>query len=1282
MGRRLLSSVFTVAAAAFVLLRAGTGLAASGGGGGGSQTPPPTFSLPPSLACAGTVAEVNGQPWGYVVWNAGDSRWFATHDVAVWLKPANGDFALQGVMGLMTDAQAIRAWIPRAAALGDDLGAAHFLTGEMLRQWKAAEPHPEDLAERLSWLAGRAKQVAESAAALRQMGNSRPIFRFITGTAWAGPLGVAEGQEAVIELRERNPATGEEGAVVGRVVLAAGAVEALSAPGAPVQVPPRFLQELPAPAEAPLALPESSGVDRLPDLGVALRWAVPEALRRQILLTRGFMVWRLPAGAEAPASADELDAMSRAGKLPTEPGDVRALARVPGPASKLFRETGSKESGPDVADLALDLETFFMTDDNARFATDPDDRTRIVGTPYPEGEASEYYAAAVDLLGRYGPLSPAGSGVAVQTLPPDVPDVTRVENIMKPDVGSGQPAQRLRVTWKPNANAEGEVATTHYLVFRDRVANTPAATNALNRVSRPAEWQNLIYLGVVEHPAEPASEISFDDDTLASTPEDCGRPYLYCVRAAHLGPFGYNLSSPSPAVAGILRDREGPPPPSGSVAGDCPRAGVAFDEIPASDGPAAVAPELAVLRVVIRRGTEDGRWKEVEWVRLEADAAQGVVQSPPLHFGRNDRVWFDFVVPKGHDWRVGAEACTPMGRKSYVVSVYGGERSFLDGATRYILSGRALGAPVIGMATPGQALGEYWLPYFSSSGTETVEDFTPTAPIAGTLRGVYDGFWYNPEGMHASLLVQKRFLGDWYNNAAPLLGPATNRFHFSGHLAPISIDEWRVWRVVDPPRSPDPANCPHTAFPGGAAKIQPIHVTLNIPAGSREYRIYRRIDAGDLVLRAQGAGEWDDAAVAVALDDGMIPQAGGAIRYYGQVFDQHGNPSALALLGEKLSAAKLPIPVLSKPTSAGDVQSPRVRIQAVCPSPGVTRLVIDVDPPLVGELPEELMPQLAASKLVFNLDPAAGVDKPYLGSQSLATVAERFRDKNGALALDLELPVALGTDYTIAVRAFGESASNSACSSPQLFTWTPPPVEGTVPWPARPVPKVVPWNPDLHAFQTSPADFTLGDVTLDMHSASAHPIAIPIGAITLESAEPHPGDPYSNWTTVVGDYGCVLGVSGIPRFDESPVPADLFHAFLLYKVDHIEGGGFHKVDFTQSLLPFVLYRRQTARQIGSSTAPTPDTDITQVSPMIGRIAWMPETGANPRFAFLVDPFVGALARGGLNPSKPIVTLCLFDNTPVALGATYHYYLMHFDSGFEPDQIIDAGEVTIREEAEQ
>lgn len=1281
----------SAAVAGLVLLQAGSAVAGVGGGG---QTPLPVFSLPPSLSCAGTVTLVGGQHWGYVIWNASDASWLNTHDVAVWLKPAGGSFTLQGVMSLMSDAQAIRTWMPRAAALGDDLGVANFLAGELLRQWKADTPFPNDLADKLSMLGGRARQNTESAAALRQMGNSRPSFRFVSGTGWAGPLGAARGQEAVIELRERNPATGEEGGVVGRVVLIAGQVEVLAAPGAPVQVPPNFLQNLPVPSEGRLYLPMPNNLDNQPDLGVALRWAVPEALRRQILLTRGFMVWRLPAGSAPQSNASMLATLARdGGKLPTDPGEVRALARVPGPAIKLFASTGSNESGPDVANFTLDAATLFMCDDNARFATAANNPSNIIGVAYAEGEVSQYYVAVVDLLGRYGPLSTLGTGVAVHTVPPDVPDVTRVESIMKPDVGSGLPSQRLRVVWKPNPNAEGEVATTHYLVFRDRTANSVAKTNALDRITRPAEHEDLIYLGVVEHPVATESELFFDDDMLMPAPGEYGRPYFYCIRAAHLGPLGYNLSSPSPAVFGTLRDREGPPPPSGSVAGDCPRAGFAFDGAPVADVPAPVAPEVAVLHVVIHRGTEDGKWKEVEWVQLQAGTNNDLMDSPRLYFGRNDRVWFDFVMPKGRGWHVVAKACTPLGRISYPVSINGlAHNCSLAGSTHYNLTGRALGAPVIGMATPGQPLSQYWEPFFNVDESETVCNFSPAESIEGTLRGSYDLSWVNSQGKHASLLVQsKRTLIDpWRNSATSLLAPTTNSFHFSGHLPSFLPGDWRVWRVVDPPDSPDPILCPHTAYPKGAGKVQPILVTLNIPAGAREYRLYRRIDAGDLMLCKQATGLWDNQEVTVLLADGLIPQAGGAIRYYGQTLDQHGNPSALVLLGEKLSEAKLPVPLLNKPISTGNINSPKVRIQASCPSSGVKRLTIEVDPPVLGVLPDWIVPQSSLPKLSFNLDASAGVSKPFLSSQTLTTAAKRFADNNnGAITLDIELPVLSGIDYTISVLACGESVSNTVSSGPKLFTWSPPIVEGTVPWPARPVPQVVAWNSSVKAFQTRSAEFyfvsggSFIPEPLTMYPPEKYPVAISIGWLSLKSDTPYPNDPYSNWKMMTTTYGNVLGFSGVPRFEESPAPADLFHKYLYAKVNQSAGGsGVYMPDFSQTLFPFVLYRRQTARKLGSAVVPTPDTDITQVSPMIQRIAWMHGSGSSSEFAFLVDPFVGVLAKGGLHSNSPAATLCLFDNTPVAINATYHYYLMHFDTNFEPDQIIDAGEVTIAEEQEQ
>jgi hypothetical protein len=50
---------------------------------------------------------------------------------------------------------------------------------------------------------------------------------------------------------------------------------------------------------------------------------------------------------------------------------------------------------------------------------------------------------------------------------------------------------------------------------------------------------------------------------------------------------------------------------------------------------------------------------------------------------------------------------------------------------------------------------------------------------------------------------------------------------------------------------------------------------------------------------------------------------------------------------------------------------------------------------------------------------------------------------------------------------------------------------------------------------------------------------------------------------------------------------------------------------------------------------------------------------------------------GLSPLA--ADLCLFDNSPVADGATYQYYLVHFTEALDPDLIIDAGTLTFPEE---
>ncbi len=67
------------------------------------------------------------------------------------------------------------------------------------------------------------------------------------------------------------------------------------------------------------------------------------------------------------------------------------------------------------------------------------------------------------------------------------------------------------------------------------------------------------------------------------------------------------------------------------------------------------------------------------------------------------------------------------------------------------------------------------------------------------------------------------------------------------------------------------------------------------------------------------------------------------------------------------------------------------------------------------------------------------------------------------------------------------------------------------------------------------------------------------------------------------------------------------------------------------------------------------------------------TSGSP-FTYLTDADVGLLA----NPNGTHADIILWDTTPVAEGATYHYYLVRFNPEAEIDQIVDAGEITIPE----
>ena len=208
------------------------------------------------------------------------------------------------------------------------------------------------------------------------------------------------------------------------------------------------------------------------------------------------------------------------------------------------------------------------------------------------------------------------------------------------------------------------------------------------------------------------------------------------------------------------------------------------------------------------------------------------------------------------------------------------------------------------------------------------------------------------------------------------------------------------------------------------------------------------------------------------------------------------------------------------------------------------------------------------------------------------------------------------------------------------------------------------------------------------------PIGIRIGRVPLGTPTPASGGfPASNWDVfdvalipvppgTVGTgppqyQGTFAWDDGSPDLTTNPytVEQKLFRRYFS------QGDVGYELD-TPPLLPVALYRQQIGWGTVASYTPVPNADVVQVSPLITRIESTVRTGqgaaADRRFRVLTDPFVNAVIThepaGTFNPV--FADLCLFDTTPVTVGAVYSYYLVHFDSRFAIDFMINAGTVAI------
>ena len=1241
-----------------------------------AQTP-----VPGGLITTATTT-TGDQPWIYVRWLPTDGTLAFGTPFAVYLKNGAADslypLQSQGVALLAEEESVAGLQLSRARRLGTDLNALErdvdaytaLVRANHSQDATTPAPAPETgpLARKLARLVHEARSGdPRTAQALRQMAGTHPGIALAIGAAWAGPLNAPAGSPMTVELRSWDPVSCQETGIAGRVTVMAGQPEVLQAPGAPVQVPTR-----------------GGAGDRL----VNLRWATSDALRRQIPLMTGYSVYRVtPAAAQqngwldTPPTPAALHAAADA-----DSAEVRLLTDTPLQTGKPFSFANvSFFSGP-----AGDGVTHYLTDDNARFTTNA--AGEIIGIPYPDGTRHFYFAAARDLLGREGAVSPAGEGIACVRLPPLVPaDFSLLDGSF---TENGAVCQCFTLRWKANA-AEGDNDTGSYQIFRGN-ATTPGTDFA-----RP---ETLPLIATVPHAPDADGFMQWRD---ASLPQNVsGQTWWYTIRAVHPSPCPPdNVSGLAPQVYGTLRTGEAAPPPTELVQSfECPLAGLrmdavsapgTFDTLPAEDRD----PSRRTLRLIITRQDPGVAWIETKWSWL------GYAEAEFTRFGfdpESNELSADFALPAFPDPAGPAFLRIQAGSGAGAVSTllarnFGrpGDVAGWDQDKVRILRGTA--------AAP--ALGEV-----STANPTYVEMFTLTAPAVplqavNISPGCFSASIAAVE--HAPFVIQGQS-GSWTTITGAEV--SNGRLFFCPPLQdpPVVFSAWRAIPIRSGERP-----CLHFAD-STDGRIRPIRLRMKLPPDFGEYRIYRRIDEGALTLLAQGDGSRLPAnASEVIREDTGIPATACTLRYFGQTFDKQGTGSALIPLGEPLLLGRrdVAVPTLRAPRAAGTASAPVLRLEWFCPPEGIERFQFRLDP---DKVPDSAVPNKGLPSHLFQVD----APRPLFihSRKSRAALLGKLRPSSlsgvtGVIGIEqplgegpvftMDLPVKLATRYKITLQAISLAGVNSGPGKEFTFAWTPPPapsvppMEPVVDWPQRALPDAGFWHPLARAELTQrPAAGGIGpqegwDI-IAPGPYEDYPVGVRIAAIRgVDNNEPFAwaeesptGSGHQVARVLTTRFRSLNGNASevavdIPtwllRKRETAALAPAGTPITALAESTVANSSFSRTNLASpdSLLPAVLYRRQ----VPSPRFPNVSGATVQVSPMISKIA-----AYEPDYTVISDPFIGVVARRAGPPdgrSDYSLDLFLLDTQPVQKGAQYHYTMVRFSpANGELLESIDAGEVLI------
>jgi len=428
--------------------------------------------------------------------------------------------------------------------------------------------------------------------------------------------------------------------------------------------------------------------------------------------------------------------------------------------------------------------------------------------------------------------------------------------------------------------------------------------------------------------------------------------------------------------------------------------------------------------------------------------------------------------------------------------------------------------------------------------------------------------------------------------------------------------------------------CPAHSPPGPGTGVTAVDgngviVKFFPTAGTRQYKLYYRIDSGPLTLIKEDSGGFDTTQQQTIAFN-LSPASSSEVCLFLQVFDKDGNPSAMKALGcyPIKGSTALPKPMLAPITSSGSPNAPYAVFQWFCPPPGVEKFEV-----WIGSSPTDL-PDALGSLLNLNAaNPSQTSMEKISATQSANFTYQVYHTErigplfgNGSV-FTVPVPLLVPQKLRVKVRAVSEAGDAGPFSNVELYQWAAPPgFSGPdVPWPARPLPDIA-----------DPAKFSSSVGPL--YIAAEGYVGISLGAVaTASHAVAVPSSNPAQFPDRV-----------VTQIKSDEVPESFLFTAL-----------FHNPDITRHALPCVLYRTQVPDGASPPNYPTVPGDVVQVSPLMESIAFASEAypgGGNG--VTIYDPFI-AVTSVPVGEVK-LNILMLKDTTPVLSGARYLYLLVLMD----------------------